>query len=48
MSSTRKLWWGLAALLVASFSVLLWAGGELFRAAPARAERVVTESGQLV
>ena len=33
MSSTRKLWIGLAALLVASFSVLLWAGGEIFRAA---------------
>ncbi|WP_133477561.1 nitric-oxide reductase large subunit [Cognatilysobacter segetis] len=48
MSSTRKLWWGLAALLVASFSVLLWAGGEIFRAAPPIPERVVSESGQLV
>ena len=31
MSATRKLWLGLAILLVASFSVLLWAGGEMTR-----------------
>ena len=48
MSSTRKLWLGLAALLVVSFSVLLWAGGEIFRAAPPMPERVTSESGQLV
>ena len=30
MSNTRKLWLGLAALLIASFAVLLWAGGEIF------------------
>ncbi|GAB2521194.1 nitric-oxide reductase large subunit [Lysobacter humi (ex Lee et al. 2017)] len=48
MSSTRKLWWGLAALLIASFSVLLWAGGEIFRAAPPIPERVVAESGEVV
>ncbi|HZX81395.1 MAG TPA: nitric-oxide reductase large subunit [Lysobacter sp.] len=48
MSSTRRLWWGLAVLLVASFSVLLWAGGEIFRTAPPVPERVVGESGQLV
>ena len=45
MSSTRKLWIGLAALLVASFSVLLWAGGEIFRAAPPMPERVLAEDG---
>ena len=45
MSSTRKLWLGLAALLIASFSVLLWAGGEIFRAAPPMPERVVAEDG---
>jgi nitric oxide reductase subunit B len=48
MSSTRRLWWGLAALLVASFSVLLWAGGEIFRAAPPVPERVVSETGEVV
>jgi nitric oxide reductase subunit B len=34
MSNTRKLWLALGALLVASFAVLLWSGGEIFRAAP--------------
>ena len=29
MSTTRRLWVGLAVLLVASFSVLLWVGGEI-------------------
>jgi nitric oxide reductase subunit B len=48
MSSTRKLWLGLAVLLVASFSVLLWAGGEIFRTAPPVPERVVSETGEVV
>ena len=48
MHNYRRLWLGLAILLVASFSVLLWAGGEIFRAAPPMPERVVTESGQVV
>ncbi|HZX80286.1 MAG TPA: nitric-oxide reductase large subunit, partial [Lysobacter sp.] len=48
MSSTRKLWLGLAALLIASFSVLLWAGGEIFRTAPPMPERVVAESGEVI
>ena len=35
MESTRKLWIGLAALLVASFGVLLWSGLQISRnAAP--------------
>lgn len=46
MSNTRKLWLALVALLVASFSVLLWAGNEIFRAAPPVPERVITTSGQ--
>ncbi|WP_147651991.1 nitric-oxide reductase large subunit [Vulcaniibacterium gelatinicum] len=46
MSDTRKLWLGLATLLVVSFGVLLWAGGEIFRAAPPVPERVVSENGQ--
>ncbi len=45
MSHERKLWTGLAVLLVLSFSVLLWAGGAIFRAAPPVPERVVSESG---
>jgi nitric oxide reductase subunit B len=48
MSNTKKLWLGLATLLIASFAVLLWAGGEIFRAAPPMPERVVSESGQVV
>src|SRR5688572_2696570 len=48
MSNTKKLWLGLATLLVASFAVLLWAGGEIFRAAPPMPERVVSESGHVV
>ncbi|KAB8163589.1 nitric-oxide reductase large subunit [Lysobacter maris] len=48
MSSTRKLWMGLALLLVASFSVLLWAGGEIFRNAPPMPERVVTAQGDVI
>ena len=48
MSNTRKLWLALGGLLVASFTVLLWAGGEIFRAAPPMPEKVVTERGELV
>ena len=45
MSSARKLWLGLAALLVVSFSLLLWAGGEIFRAAPPIPEHVLSADG---
>jgi nitric oxide reductase subunit B len=48
MSSYRKLWTGLAALLVVSFGVLLWAGGEIFRAAPPIPEQVLSEDGSVV
>ena len=48
MGSTKKLWLGLGILLAVSFGVLLWAGSEIFRAAPPVPERVVSESGQLV
>lgn len=48
MSETRKLWLGLAALLLASFAVLLWAGGEIFRAAPPVPEKVLAEDGAVV
>ena len=48
MSSTRKLWVTLAALLVASFSVLLWTGGQIYQQAPPMPERVVTPSGRVI
>ena len=34
MSTTRRLWLGLAALLIVGFSTLLWMGGEIYRQAP--------------
>lgn len=46
MSQTRKLWLGLGALLLASFSVLLWMGGEVHRQAPPMPEMVKTASGK--
>jgi nitric oxide reductase subunit B len=48
MRNTRKLWLALATLLVVSFGVLLWAGTEIFRAAPPMPEKVVSESGQVL
>ena len=45
MESTRKLWIVLATLLVVSFGVLLWAGSEIFRAAPPIPEQVVSSDG---
>ncbi|QRP62929.1 nitric-oxide reductase large subunit [Rhodanobacter sp. FDAARGOS 1247] len=46
MSTTRKLWLGLAALLVASFAVLLWVGKEVHQQAPPLPTAVVTADGQ--
>ena len=48
MNSTRKLWVGLAALLIASFAVLLWVGSEVHRQAPPVPERVVAEDGRVI
>lgn len=48
MSHTRKLWTALAVLLVASFAVLLWAGSEIFRAAPPMPERVVAQDSTVI
>ncbi|WP_295362002.1 nitric-oxide reductase large subunit [Arenimonas sp.] len=48
MSSTKKLWLGLAALLTVSFAALLWVGSEIHRVMPPIPEKVVTESGQVV
>jgi len=48
MSNTRKLWTALAVLLVTSFAVLLWAGGEIFRAAPPMPEKVLAQDGAVL
>ena len=48
MSTSRRLWIALALLLGATFSVLLWMGGEIHRAAPPMPERVVTSSGSVL
>ncbi len=48
MSTTRRLWWSLGALLVFGFSVLLWMGGEIHRQAPPMPESVVTDAGATV
>lgn len=48
MSTTKKLWLGLAALLISSFAVMLWLGRDLHQTMPPLPDRVVTESGQVV
>ncbi|KRE89068.1 nitric oxide reductase large subunit [Frateuria sp. Soil773] len=45
MSTARKLWLGLAALLLASFAVLLWVGKEVHQQAPPLPSAVVTSDG---
>ena len=47
-ASARRLWWALAATLVAAFSLLGFMGREIYRQAPPIPDRVVSESGQLV
>ncbi|WP_449426646.1 nitric-oxide reductase large subunit, partial [Rhodanobacter lindaniclasticus] len=46
MSSTRKLWLGLAALLIASFGVLLWVGDQVHQHAPPLPAAVVTSGDE--
>ncbi len=48
MSEIKRLWIGLGLLLGITFSVLLWMGGEVYRAAPPMPDRVVTASGQVL
>ncbi|MCA8887333.1 MAG: nitric-oxide reductase large subunit [Parvularculaceae bacterium] len=48
MSTTKRLWIGLATLVIASFAVMLWLGADLVRTAPPIPERVVTQSGEVV
>ena len=46
MTATRKLWLFLAGLLVTSFTVLLWVGGEIHRVMPPVPSAVVTTDGR--
>ncbi len=48
MNATRKLWISLAGLLIASFSVLLWVGGEIHRVMPPIPESVRTDDGRTI
>lgn len=48
MSTTKKLWLGLAALLIASFAVMLWLGADLHQTAPPIPKRVVAANGQVL
>ena len=48
MDTTRRLWLGLAALLVSSFGVLLWMGNDIYQQAPPIPERVISQSGTLI
>lgn len=46
MSSSRRLWAGLVILLIVSFAVLLWVGGEIHRVMPPIPTAVVTTDGE--
>ena len=48
MDTTRRLWLGLAALMVAGFGVLLWMGWDIHVQAPPIPERVVTQRGDVL
>ena len=48
MDTTRRLWWGLAALLTVGFGVLLWMGGEIHRQAPPLPEQVLSTDGAVL
>jgi nitric oxide reductase subunit B len=45
MNTHRKLWIGLAALLLVSFSALLWVGSGIHRVMPPIPTAVVTAKG---
>ena len=48
MSSTKKLWAYLAALLIASFATLLWTGGQIYRESPPMPEQVVSAEAEVI
>lgn len=43
-----KLWFGLATVIIASFAVLGFFGGEIYRQAPPIPERVITSNGKVL
>ena len=45
---TKNLWIGFIAIMVISFSVLLYYGSEIYRQAPPVPEKVVTDSGKVL
>ena len=48
MTATRKLWIFLFGLLLTSFTVLLWVGGEIHRVMPPIPKAVLSDSGTVV
>ena len=48
MTATRKLWVFLFGLLLASFTVLLWVGGEIHRVMPPIPKAVLNQNGAVV
>jgi nitric oxide reductase subunit B len=48
MDTTRKLWLGLSALLIAGFGVLLFMGSDIYQKSPPMPAKVVTTSGEMV
>lgn len=48
MKSTKKLWFVLLLTFVASFSVLIWSGKEIYQEAPPIPEKIATTSGKII
>ena len=48
MTATRKLWVFLIGLLLASFTVLLWVGGEIHRVMPPIPKAVLSDNGAVL
>jgi nitric oxide reductase subunit B len=46
--TTKRLWIGFIAVIIISFGVLLWFGGEIYRQAPPIPEKVLTADGALL
>ena len=46
--SHRRLWIGFASIIIGSFAVLIYFGGEIYREAPPVPKRVLTETGAVI
>jgi nitric oxide reductase subunit B len=46
--SIRRLWIAFAGVILASFAVLGWVGGQIYQLAPPIPERVVTTEGKVL